>query len=425
MQKFGRIAAGVLLALVILGSLLTVGVQIILRRNLTTLLWRRFVPAAEAALQVPVEFRTASVNLLPGSAYITNLQIGNPRAFKERSLLSVDIATLQIGRKALIARRLDAAAELRINDAELTLVRSRDWKINIQEVAKALRHQTQAMPEAAGSPESALSAGTRQDAGPAYWPKTTLQSVTANCILRLIDHTTVSGIPQAVVLDLRIHLTDVSTFDHPETIQGTVSIQGALATDPTRCIMDLQGQLSPWIDPAKPGFSLKGTILNFDPEIVKPYLLRANVACQAMDLKLALTCKDGIFEPEDSFLILEMKTVSFSGETARKLPPSLRDLPSLTVTLPLKGAVTDPKVSLMAGLDVALKELIHSMPGGYHPRPTQKRIWLPNLNPTLAEQATDELDDSFTEDPAKSSIQPGAKELDKTIQSLSPLQFDH
>jgi hypothetical protein len=98
-------------------------------------------------------------------------------------------------------------------------------------------------------------------------------------------------------------------------------------------------------DPVRSSFDLSGTIASIDTDLVRPYLAIGELSCDSLSLELNMRCRDGEFDSNESYIALKMKNTVLTGEFAKKLPPGLNVIPSISIPVPLGGTVSEPELN--------------------------------------------------------------------------------
>lgn len=353
MKRAGKIGCGILIVIFVLLIVAVIAVQSILKSHLGPIIQAQLPPVKEK-LQVQVlEVGGASVNLLGGSVRIDSIKVGNPNGFQEPILFSLDRFMVDIGIgkliKAAIRKEIDLEIpRVELKNAELQLIRNEEGDINLKVLSDTLNagkaettgeqpKKDKPLGQAAGQPSAPL-------------PKIYLKMLDINTVVRYLDHAASKTEPINIALKNAINIRNLATYDVGKI--GDLSITGALESDANLCKTDLKGHIAPLIDPAKPTFDIAGDVGHVDLRLIRPYMDMAGFGCDSLSLKIAIVCKDGVFDGKQSVVTLVMTKVLLT----RDMPPGVNCIDELTVPVPVEGTLSAPKVNLQKAVVKAIMD---------------------------------------------------------------------
>ncbi len=336
-----------LLAALLAGGLWT------LQRTVTRRL-ARLLPDASRAAGIPLQASELGFSLWRGAGGVKDLRIGNPPGYAESNLLTLAEGRISVRYLPLFRRRL-TFNEVTIRDADLTVVRTSDGRLNVKRPKRA-----------GGGVEAESDTGT----GPSAEPGATTGTVQRGSLpLVAIDHLQgtlcvrfVNHAPQKsaeaseTALTLQVTAVGLSTFGDvsDEASWGTVSVEGSLEARDHAAPIHLVARIAPLLDPKAPTFKLNGTITGLDPESIQSLMGGKNsgIKGEAERVEVDLVCERGRFDESRSKLTVTLKNVKMGSQTT----------PSLTLTIPVHGTLEKPKLRLEQALFGALAQLLAAPP---------------------------------------------------------------
>lgn len=344
MNKWQKRVAACLAAVLILLVAGAVALHVILEKQLGELLGKYVVPVAKDKLDVEVNIEDAGVNLFGGTLNVAGITVGNPDGFAEPTVLTLENLLIQMNLPSLLRGGLVHISDAEVNGAVLTIVRQDERPVNLKIVADRI---SPAEPAAAtpGARPGEKNKETRNDNESAEQVRATIDKLVLNSKVRYVDHAIMPEKPVDFTLDLVATVDDLATFEEDGADWGRISIEGSLSGNPDSCVTDLRGQLAPMDDPVKSSFDLAGDIESVDVDLIQPYLDLGGFSCSSLSLELNMRCRNGEFDSEKSYITLKVKKIAIAGEFAKRLPPGLNVIPSISIPIPLGGTISEPELN--------------------------------------------------------------------------------
>ncbi|MDA0323849.1 MAG: hypothetical protein O2923_14205 [Verrucomicrobia bacterium] len=342
MKNLTRTAVIVVILLVVA----LVALQAILKNHLGTVLETQVVPALEEQLKVGVAIDGASINLLAGSMNLSGVKLGNPADYQEPSLFTMDSLLLDVGIKNLLMGNGADVSEVRVNSAELTVVRHVNGAVNVVELFRGVKTRNPGgnRPPRSSTPRPDPAPGTDRPEAAARMPPVLIRSGVINTRIRYIDHTFADG-PLEIELENRLTLEDIGTRPTETGDWGTLRLRGSLAGDRELSVADLRGRLAPIPDdPMKVSFDLKGTISRVDITPFTNEMRKADFQCAAASLDVNLVCRDGEFDPNVSSIRIVAHEFEPLDSLARRLPDAMSRIERLELPLSVAGPLSKPRL---------------------------------------------------------------------------------
>jgi hypothetical protein len=328
MKKLGIVLA----VLLLVAGLLVAGLQWFLTQGLTAALNEGVFPAVRSLYGLEMSIDHASVNLFKGRADLSGFKVRNLAGYHEPFLLSFESCRLELDLRSLLRRNPVIIRRAEAQGAELVIERNASKKINVQELAEALKPvQSQPRPEA--TTESAPASQSKlAPAIPVH-----IQLLDTSVRIRYVD----SGGSQTYQADLQLighHIFTVPAADQPASM---FVLRGALTGDQRMLATDLSSVVQPLLDPQNPSFTLDGSVAEIRPESFGELsaLLRKNdLESRALAIKPVIVCKAGRLD--GSLVNLELSALKIHGA----------EIGDTTLKLPLNGTLNRPVLDLTGAL---------------------------------------------------------------------------
>lgn len=345
MKKILGTVLVVLLVLVVLGL---VGLQAFLTKGLTATLNKGVFPAVKAMYGLNMSIENASVNVLKGTAVLEGFMVRNLKGYQEPVLLRFDECRMDVDIMSLISRDPIIVNEAVADGAVLVIERNKEKKINMQELAEALKPVESAEEESAADTEpEAPQPAEKAEPIPLH-----VRRIVANLEVQYID----SGRDRRYPLDLNLTARDIFTVPEAGQPSSLITLRGSMADDKRSFVTDLNAMVEPLTDLKKPNFTLSGSILDIDAEFIADLLEKNDMKSGPFSITPSIRCRQG--QLEDSVVSLRLKELQIHnaviGEAKLQLP-----VLSQPPWINLPAALTDflSKQGLNIGLNLGLKEL--------------------------------------------------------------------
>ena len=398
MKKFAKVGCGCCTVLLVLIIAAVVGLNVVLKDHLAQMINEHVIPPAEKALGVNVDMASASINLVGGSVSFGGIKLGNPEGFSEPSLFALEEMGIDIGMGGLIKLATGKEggvieiSKVAFKGAEITIIRNaaegtNAAPINVKVLIDSLSAGTEEAPEAEAGDKKDLKIpeikpGDKKDkkdkkdaehpdkehpkgehpehpaakpAGPTELPPAVLKALDISTVLSYIDHD--EKRPMNMAIKSSINISDISTAAAELEGAGLINIIGALASDANLCVTDIKGTIQPIGDPMKMTFDITGDIAHVDLSQLMGRLEDMGLGgCESLSLNLKLKCDDGVFDGDLSRISMILKEVVWRSNETKNFPDGELRIPVLTVPVPVKGTLAEPKAKFGEGLIRALVE---------------------------------------------------------------------
>ena len=364
MKKILGTVLVVLLILVVLGL---VGLQVFLTKGLTSTLNKGVFPAVKTMYGLDMSIENASVNILKGTADLQGFSARNLKGYQQPALLRFDECRMDVDIMSLLKRDPIIINEAKAIGAVLIIERNKEKKINVQELADALKpvesaepESTQPTAEAPAHPQPAK----QKEPIPIH-----IRRIVANVQVLYTDSGRNRNYP------LNLDLTARDLFTVPETGQPSslITLRGSIADDQNSFATDLNAIVEPLIDPAHASFTLSGSILNIDSQLLVDLLEKNDIKSSAFSLGPSIRSTQGQFK--DSSINLTVKDLEAYGGSFKEAK----------LKLPVTGTLTRPWIDLPGALKSFLSD--HALDIG-------KSFGLNKLKEELGKETGVELGDS-------------------------------
>lgn len=335
MRKKIKIALLVITALIILTPLL---VQVILQKQLKTILNTTVVPQAEEMLKVDINLGHASVNMFGGSLDIAGFTMGNPDSFEEPTFVSVDRCTLDLGVMSAL-RGIINLKEVTLQNGKITIIRNKQNQINAQEISNSIPGTE----EADKDPELPKEPGIPEKTTPLELPKAVLGELLFDAVLQYIDHNLGEDVFN-IAVGIKVSAHNITTIGDKNSEWGTINISGNLVGKPDVFVTDIKSKIAPITDPMKPSFETRGTIMSIDLTTngMGQVAQDLDIQCDSAEISINIVCVDGFFQKDKTIINLKLHNVAPAGKLAKKLK-GMPAIPVLTVPVRIGGTFAQPK----------------------------------------------------------------------------------
>jgi hypothetical protein len=342
-----KILSIVLAVLLIVVLFLGAGLQVFLTRGLTSALNQKVFPVIKETYGLEMSLTGASVSLLKGSAELDGFTVRNLQGYREPRLFAFEQCLLEVEMMSLLKRNPVVIKQLTAKGATLVIERNSEKKINVAELAAALKPaESQKAPEpAAPQPQ--------ESAKPKPVP-VHIRRIAVDALVKCV------GFPVVGNADLNLRLTASDLFTVPAKGQqnSLLVLRGSLANDKAAFNTDLNAILEPLTDPQNPSFNVAGSITDINPEMLGDLLKKNDMESSSLDIKPSVACAEGRLKGSRIDLVLnDLKIYGTDiGDTALKLPigGTLRK-PSVDLSAALQSLLSEQ--GLKIGKSIGLREL--------------------------------------------------------------------
>ena len=356
MKTIGTILAVLLGIIVLLG----VGLQMFLTKGLTSALNKGVFPAVKTLYGLDMSIENASINVLKGTAELQGFKTRNLQGYKKPVLLSFNECRLELDMMSLLNRDPIIITEAKAVGAMMVIERNEEKKINVRELADALKPVESANEEPAPQPAPS----EKKVAAPVH-----IRQIIADVQVLYVDSRNNREYP------LELKLTANNLFTVPEAGQPTslIVLRGAMADDDNSFVTDLSAMVEPLTDPEKPSFTATGSILDIDADFLDELLASNDMKSGPFSIRPSIRCRQGQLEGSSIDLILKNLEIynAVIGETK--------------IGLPVGGTLIRPSIDLPGALSSLISEQAFNI---------GKAFGLKELKKGLADEIGVELADS-------------------------------
>lgn len=274
----------------------------------------------------------ASFNPFTGYMRLADVELANPREFREPKLASISLVELKIKPASLVGGGPIIVEQVRIDRGVIQLIRNEQGILNITALQKQM-----GLEESGGGavvvPVPAVKDTTQ--------PEVLVESIEINSDVRYVDY-------KIEDLDLMLHLAlmgeELGTVAGHEW--GRIQVMGELLSDRGAFNTELSMRLAPIVDPQKPSFDLEGRILEIDPRLIEQASRKLGVSFAPFGVDPQLVCREG--DLTGSEVAVRLHDVSFS------LAGNLTKVKQLQFAVPVKGTLQEPQFEITSALMQAL-----------------------------------------------------------------------
>lgn len=339
-----KVIVGVLVVVVVVIA----GLQVFLAYGLTGSLRKWVLPLVKERLNLDVSVDRMSVNLLAGAITIHGIQVANPPGFEEADLISVRRCGLDVGLLALLGGGIAEIQSASVKEAQLIVVRNKEGKINIQEVSEMLQR---ALPDAAppsDSPEPDLDEDQPSADEQGKIPDFKIDSMDLQFFLHYIDHELFKD-PFKLSIELRSELKNITNYGDEEELSGAINMHGSIIAEGGGGRFDLDGRISPIVDPTRVSFIVSGIIEGVGLDVFKVLAAKQGLTKGSVSGRLNLRCDKGVFDPEKSVIRLTFNDIRFTKEMQAKMQ-GIEGLESFTIVVPVEGTLINPQIDIESAI---------------------------------------------------------------------------
>jgi hypothetical protein len=331
---------GIILAvLLVIVALLGIGLQMFLTKGLTTALNQGVFPAVKGMYGLEMSITNASVNLLNGTAELEGFAVRNLKGYTQPSLLTFEKCRLELDMMSLLKRNPVIIKLAEANGAVLVVEQNKEKKINVQELAAALKPVESA--DAPTAPQS--------DSAPQTPPAKPAKSKPIPVHIRRIA---IDALVQCVNLewigsaDLKLRLTGSDLFTVPAEGQPSslLVLRGSTARNKDAFTTDLNAIVEPLTDTEKPSFNATGSILDIDASFLENILKKNDMESSSFSVKPSITCAEGRLK--GSRIDVVLNNLKMYGT----------DIGDTTLKLPLNGTLQHPSLDITGAIQSLFSE---------------------------------------------------------------------
>lgn len=339
---------------------LVIGIQFFLAYGLTDSLRKWVLPVIKERYHADVSVNNVSVNLLGGALNVHGIKVANPPGFDEPVMILIERCGLKVGLPALF--KAGGGADIQkaiIKEVKLSIVRNKDGALNLDPILSAMREAQKGQAPA----NAAAQAATEQKPGDAK------QAPLANVVIKKMEMITKLnyldwqiGQPFKLGLEMNLLLSNISNYGPDDSLSGAVNLHGNILEADKKCAFDLNGRISPVVDPLLVSFDLTGSIQTIDLKTFKGLI--ENIGLQGGNVSgtMTLICRKGQFDPEKSVIRLKFSDVVLTQEKADKM----RGIPlpsSFNVLVPVTGPLAQPQINIAAAFlkTITSEDMVNSI----------------------------------------------------------------
>lgn len=313
-------------------------------------------PTIEEKLGTTLEIDDLSVQVLQGRLAVDGIRLGNPEGFESLPhLFTLTSALNQINLGDLILKQQITIDEIRVEDSNLYLIRKADGALNLQALLANLQPAAEEAPPAPEREEEVPA--EEKETAPTELPPFMLERFFLTSALDFTQERENKD-PLNLGVDVKVEADGIGTVGDPAMKTGRFKVTGNLAGNKDLFVMDLQGRVAPLADPTAPTFELKGQIESLEMEILRAFSKDIRLSDGMIDVRLELAAESGAFT-DGSEMVLHIANPKL-GEgfdiPARAVPAAL------SVVVPVRGTVMEPRISLSEALAESLRTTLLGAP---------------------------------------------------------------
>jgi len=343
-----------------LGAVILLALHLTLLYGLTRAMREVVLPRIKAETGIDAQVGRLSINLAAGELYLNQVEVRNPAGFLLENLASVDRVEVSVDIPSLFKQKLIRVKNVDVENALVNVIRNKDGALNLQRLQQTLPQPDR--PATGTRPQSEPPVERRADR-PAPLPKEDqpplpeliIETLQCNASVRYIDFKLNE---LDIALDLVVSGESISTLSDPKATWGNITVQGALGNNRTSFNTDLKVRLAPLRNPKTPSFDLTGRILEIDPQLMDDIYESLKIRSAPFGLKPDLQCRAGWFV--DSRIGLELTDIELEEGLADDLG-GLSSIDALRFSVPVEGALLDPRVDIRGGLLSAMRGNMRSL----------------------------------------------------------------
>lgn len=335
-----KIIAFVLLIVVAL----VVGLQFFLAYGLTDSLRKWVLPVVKERFNADLSVNSISVNLLGGTLSVNGIKLASGPGFDEPVMFAVERCGLKVGLPALFRAGSADIQKAVIKNANLNIVRNKAGVLNLEPVLEALR----ATPGGArAAAEPAPAAGGRDETPPQArdLPNIIIKKMESSARVNYRDWQI--GQPFQLGLEIDLRLSNIANYGLDDSLSGVINLHGNLLENHKKCAFELNGRISPLVNPLLVSFDLSGAMQTADLKTFKGLTDSLGFQDGKISATANLVCRQGQFDPQKSIIRLKLSEITLTPEKAEKMKgiplPSSFDVP-----VPVTGPLANPQIDIGA-----------------------------------------------------------------------------
>ncbi len=336
----------VLTAIFALGLVILVGLHLFLQYGLTKTMREVVLPRVKAEMGIDARVGRLSLNVAGGVLHLEEVVVRNPDGFLLENLASIDRINIAVDVASLFIKDPIRVENVEVENVLVNVIRNKDGEINLQQLKQALPPSQAAPTQAEPAAQPAPAEKPAAEAPPKPLPEWWVQTLLCNATLRYIDFK-IEEIDLA--LELSVNASGLSNSAGSQW--GEVAVIGALGSEKTSFVTDLDLRLAPLTEPAAPSFDLTGKVMEIDPRILEKVYDKAGIRSAPFGLEPKLYCRAGTFQ--ESTIGLEIPGIMFEEKLAKQLG-GVSTIGSLRFSVPLEGPLNRPTADVQGALLGAL-----------------------------------------------------------------------
>jgi hypothetical protein len=346
--------------LLLLAVLMVGGLYGFLKHGLTGTVQQYVLPAVLEQTGLDAELDHVSLDLFKGVFDISGVRVKNPAGFAESNLLEVESAAVAVQLKSLLGRDPIVVQRIKLQGAQLHVVRNREKVINLQQIQQELKlpvAKGSSLPEQVKVPENQPAMETPPEAVPAVpatpmpLPALVLRALEADVTVDYADHSE-EPIVETGALALNLRGRNLATATAGDVPWGELYLMATVKVNGHEFPVNFNMLLAPYESPETLSFDLKGVPFEVDGSWISKAIDKLGVASKKVWLEVDVKAREGVFVVPDSVIGTELKGATLDKSVAGvELTAS-----SLKFELPVSGTVMQPVIDWQGSLNSVIKQ---------------------------------------------------------------------
>lgn len=337
-----------------LGAAILAVLHLVMLYGLTKAMRDVVLPRVKAETGIDARVGRLSINLARGHLFLKEVELRNPDGFLLENLASAERISIEVDMLSLVAQKPLRIKRVELEHALVNVVRNREGELNLAYLQAGLPEPTlppsteTRLPETVPSRPSTIPSAPPAEQPPEPLPEVLIEALAGQATVRYLDMTFTQ---LDLLLDLTVEGRGLSTQAGPEVPWGSLSLHGALGSDRTRFITDLQLALAPVTDPQSLSFDLSGRMMEIDPRIMAKAYSRMGIRSAPFGLEPVFHCRANAFT--HSAFALNVRDIQLEDKLSRRLG-GVGSIGSLRFVVPVEGTLDEPEVDVASVLFAAL-----------------------------------------------------------------------
>ncbi|MDH3982118.1 MAG: hypothetical protein OES84_04370 [Kiritimatiellaceae bacterium] len=360
----------------VLGAVILLIFHLVLLYGLTSAMREVVLPQVKEETGLDVQVGRLSINAASGLLFLNHVEVKNPQGFLLENLLEIERLELELDIPSLFKKKPYRVKNVELQSGQINIVRDLDGDINIdqlrREKPKAGPSSDEKKPVAKdGKPPSGKGPKAGKPAPskpPKPWPEVLIEKLLCHVSIRYVDM-------KLEQLDLsliaKVEGGGLSSLHDPDAPWSDLSLLGALESDRTRFVTDLDLKLAPLAEAQEPSFDLTGKMLEIDPRLMGEIYESLNVRSDPFGINPDFHCRFGQFHKSQVGIVL--RNIQFKDGLIRDLV-GLGAIDSLRLVVPVEGTLKKPLIDVEEAFESSVRNNAGTILDAFRKRPAQKDL---------------------------------------------------